>query len=305
MKNSHSLPLCVWPVYASVPAASLAQHAAPAVRIVSPVDDSQRVTLTHTVNPLANAANDRGAAPDGMELNRLQLYFKRTPAQETALRDLIQQTDTPGSPSYHQWLTPDQFGAQFGPSDQDISTIESWLGNHGFTGISNFWNTVISQLPAVSIKGYIPEQPWNNSQYGLNIFNQYTSNGLTTLTGGSGGASNAAVCSSSYSTTTGACTGSLSGYSKPSWQSGTGVPGDGVRDLPDVSLFAANGANNSFYPICATDGDCQTAGLGAGGVVQIFGVGGTSASSPAFAGIMALVVQKYGRQGQADNILTR
>ena len=81
------------------------------------------------------------------------------------------------------------------------------------------------------------------------------------------------------------------------------MPGDGVRDLPDVSLFAANGANNSFYPICATDGDCQTAGLGAGGVVQIFGVGGTSASSPAFAGIMALVVQKYGRQGQADNIL--
>ena len=65
----------------------------------------------------------------------------------------------------------------------------------GGASISNFWNTVISQLPAVSIKGYIPEQPWNNSQYGLNIFNQYTSNGLTTLTGGSGGASNAAVCS--------------------------------------------------------------------------------------------------------------
>jgi len=29
---------------------------------------------------------------------------------------------------------------------------------------------------------------------------------------------------------------------------GVGVPQDGVRDIPDVSLFAANGANFSFYP---------------------------------------------------------
>ena len=28
---------------------------------------------------------------------------------------------------------------------------------------------------------------------------------------------------------------------KPSWQSGTGVPSDGVRDIPDLSLFAGNG----------------------------------------------------------------
>ncbi len=81
------------------------------------------------------------------------------------------------------------------------------------------------------------------------------------------------------------------------------MPNDNVRDLPDVSLFAANGSNFSFYPICATDGDCQTAGLGSGKIVQISGVGGTSASAPAFAGIMALVDQKYGRQGQADNLL--
>ena len=41
--------------------------------------------------------------------------------------------NTPGTPSYHQWLTPDQFGAQFGASDQDIATIETWLGSHGFS----------------------------------------------------------------------------------------------------------------------------------------------------------------------------
>ena len=73
-----------------------------------------------------------------------------------------------------------------------------------------------------------------------------------------------------------------------------------MRDVPDVSLFAANGYNDSYYAICATDGDCQPVHSG---TVQIYGVGGTSASTPAFAGIMALVNQRYGRQGQADTVL--
>ncbi len=132
MINLRSLPLCVLASVLVSPLSSLAQQAAPAVRIVNPVNESQRITLTHTVNPLANAANDRGAAPDGMQLDRLQLVLQRSPAQETALRQFIAEENTPGSPSYHQWLTPQQFGTQFGASDQDIATVESWLGSHGF-----------------------------------------------------------------------------------------------------------------------------------------------------------------------------
>jgi hypothetical protein len=78
------------------------------------------------------------------------------------------------------------------------------------------------------------------------------------------------------------------------------VPADGVRDLPDVSLFASNGANLSAYGICAYEGECAP---GAGDEVGFLLVGGTSASSPAMAGIMALVNQKYGRQGQANYTL--
>ena len=88
-------------------------------------------------------------------------------------------------------------------------------------------------------------------------------------------------------------------YPKPAWQVGNGVPADKARDIPDVSLFAADGVNGSFYPICAADGDCQSNAS----AVQISGVGGTSASSPAMAGVMALVNQKYGPQGQADYVL--
>ena len=102
--------------------------------------------------------------------------------------------------------------------------------------IATYWNTTPSNnTPVVSIKGVIPEQPWNGSQYGLNIINYYTSYDDTTIAAGSGGAS--AV----YTT-------------KPAWQTGFG---DTARDIPDLSLFASSGANASYYPICATDGDCQ------------------------------------------------
>ena len=597
----------------------MAQDAAPAVRILGRIDESQMVTLKGTVHPLATAANDRGAAPESMQLERMHLVLKRSASQDASLRQLIGDLHTAGTASYHKWLTPDQFGRQFGPSDEDIATIQAWLSGHGFNvakvnpgrqtiefsgnvgqlrsafhtqihkyqvsgkihyanatdpqipaalapvvggfvslnnfrlksyarllgkaiydrgtdkatprwtwgnnsmgyefvlapqdyavqydlnplysaglngsgqtiaivnesnidieevnafrsmfglsvnppqviidgndpgvdGINNpdgandasveayldvewagavapgatidlviaadtelesglvlaaehavygnvapilslsfgscesslgaenqflsglweqaaaqgitvlvsagdsgsagcdddntqyyavygqavngfastpynvgvggtdfyysnyanmssladfapYWSTTATQTPAASLKGVIAEQPWNNSQYGLNIYNLWSQSGgfESSIVAGGGGASNSAVCSTGVYDSSGACTGSLAGYPKPVWQAGSGVPADKVRDLPDVSLFASNGVNSTFYPICAVDGDCQQPS--GGNLYQISGVGGTSASTPSFAGIMALVNQKYGRQGQADFVL--
>ncbi|MGP8174580.1 MAG: protease pro-enzyme activation domain-containing protein [Terracidiphilus sp.] len=599
--------------------AAMAQNPAPAARIVNPIDESQLKTLKGTMHPLANAKNDRGAVPDSTQLSRMHLVLTRSASQETALRQLIGELHTPGATNYHKWLTPDEFGKQFGPSDEDIATVETWLTGHGFSvtkvnpgkqtieisgnvaqfrsafhaqihqyevngqthyanagdpqipaalapvvggfvslnnfqlkhpikvlgkatydpktdkatpewswgtsagvnyvlapgdyavqydiaplynatpaingsgqaiaivnpsnlnmgvvnsfrslfglpynppqviidgndpgvnginnpdgqngwavesyldvewagavapnatvylvtagdtelenglilaaehavygnvapiisvsvgeceeylgssnqfiynlweqaaaqgitvmissddngsagcdnfdsqyyavggqavsgftstpfnvsvggtdfyysdwasggaSIANYWNSTPTQLPAVSLKDPITEQPWNDSQYGLNIYNALTESGDTysTIAAGSGGASNC-VTGSGTGTYGGWAT-CTAGYPKPSWQTaaaGIGVPSDGVRDIPDVSLFAANGDNYSFYPLCAEDGDCQPPS--GSNLVQISGVGGTSASSPAFAGIMALVNQQYGRQGQADFVL--
>ncbi|HWC98528.1 MAG TPA: protease pro-enzyme activation domain-containing protein [Candidatus Sulfopaludibacter sp.] len=69
-------------------------------------------------------------------------------------------------------------------------------------------------------------------------------------------------------------------FAKPSWQFGPGVPKDGVRDVPDVS-FPASGT----VPYLA---------ILNGGLV---GFGGTSGSSPAFAGLMSLVLQHTGGSG--------
>jgi hypothetical protein len=111
----------------------MTQEIAPAVRIVNPIDEHQLVSLKGTVHPLANARNDRGAAPDEMQLERMHLVLKRSNSQEAALRTLIGQIHTPGTASYHKWLTPDQFGKQFGPADQDITAVETWLTGHGFS----------------------------------------------------------------------------------------------------------------------------------------------------------------------------
>jgi hypothetical protein len=159
--------------------------------------------------------------------------------------------------------------------------------------LAQYWNLTGTNSPAVSILSTIPEQPWNNS-LGLNI----EGDGYG-IVAGSGGASSCAYgvddpVSGAYDS----CTG---GYTKPTWQSGTGVPADGVRDIPDVSLFAANGVNFSFWPICAAGTDCNSAYSAPDGPVNITGVGGTSASSPGTAGIMALIDQSQkGRQGNAN-----
>ncbi len=574
-------------------------------RLTQPIDENARVTLKGTVHPLASAANDRGAAPNSMLLSRLTLVLKRSDAQESALKQLISDLHTPGSASYHKWLTPDAFGKQFGPSDQDLATIQSWLASQGFsvtkvnagrqslefsgnvsqfraafhtqihkymvngethyanstdpqipaalapvvtgfaslnnfrarspmrllghalwnpqthqatpqwtypvgtgenfaiapgdfamqydvpnsslnpsytgttydgtgqtiaivnesniniaavnafrstfglpanppqviidgndpgidginnpdgangasgeayldvewsgavapgaqidlviaadtalesglylamehavyanvapiislsflgceqnqgtagnafinnlweqaaaqgitvmvssgdggsagcdnfdsqqyavgglavnglsstpynvsvggtdfyysnyqnssalnTQLSTYWNRNATNSPVTSLLTRIPEQPWNDSQYGLDVINLYAETGSTSIAGGSGGASTV--------------------YTKPSWQTGAGVPSANTRFMPDVSLFAADGLNYSYYAYCGgADGDCQ--GSSNGNPVQISGAGGTSISSPAFAGIMALVNQKYGRQGQADFVL--
>jgi pseudomonalisin len=121
-------------------------------------------------------------------------------------------------------------------------------------GTGTYWSTSDSSYFASALS-YIPEIAWNESG---------------SVTGGSG----------LWSTGGGAS----SLYSKPSWQVAPGVPADGKRDVPDVSLSAAG---HDGYLV-------RTQGA-------LYSIGGTSASSPAFAGLMALINQKTGaRQGNAN-----
>src|SRR5215469_4053472 len=172
---------------------------------------------------------------------------------------------------------------------------------------TTFWSSTNATGSRESALGYIPETTWNDSC----AANATSSNlnsacvnpspaSLLNIVGGSGGPSTCATVSS-----TGAC---VSGYAKPPWQNNV-TPADGHRDLPDVSLFASDGASsNSFYLFCQADaitaGSPPSCVPDAQGHFSFSGAGGTSFSSPAFAGIIALIDQQQsGRQGNPNLVL--
>jgi subtilase family serine protease len=100
--------------------------------ITQAVDESKMMMLKGNTYPLARAEFDRGTVPASLPMDRMLLVLKRSPAQETALEAFLAEQVDESSPNYHKWLTPDQFGEQFGASKDDISQLTSWLQSHGF-----------------------------------------------------------------------------------------------------------------------------------------------------------------------------
>jgi hypothetical protein len=198
------------------------------------------------------------------------------------------------------------------------------VGGTDFNEVNNpftYWGQPNNPTTLESALGYIPEVPWNNTctnpelpallglaagtsaqQVCNNPSVQEQLAFLLDPVGGSGGQSNCTTSNFNPATGTGSESGCSGGYAKPAWQTKL-TPADGKRDLPDVSFFASNDFNGSFYPICEGDVPAQDA-VGSCGTSELIGLGGTSASSPAFAAIVALVNQATGsRQGNPNPIL--
>ncbi len=168
-----------------------------------------------------------------------------------------------------------------------------------------------------SAKSYIPEIPWDDSCASplIGAFNGYATvlgasgfcladllsdASYQTTVAGSGGPSG---CATGSSAATLVVDGSCKGTAKPAWQVVTGNPKDGVRDLPDVALFAGDGVWNHAYIFCDSNlSDIDGATCKAGAVEDWSQGGGTSFAAPIMAGIQALVTQKWGRQGNPNAV---
>jgi subtilase family serine protease len=172
-----------------------------------------------------------------------------------------------------------------------------------------------------SALSYIPEIPWNDScasalQASFNGFSttfgptgfcasNFAATNLFLTTGaGSGGPS---ACATGVPSVFSVVSGTCQGWPKPSWQTGViGIPSDGVRDLPDVSMFASDGSWGHYYIMCFTD-TSNTSIPGstscAGAPNTWTGIGGTSAATPIMAGVQALINQNVGKaQGNPNPI---
>ena len=180
--------------------------------------------------------------------------------------------------------------------------------------LGTYWSSTNTATYGSALS-YVPEIPWNDScagsllakhfgfsaGYGTNGFcssSTATQDGLQVVAGGSGGPSG---CATGSPTTSGVVSGSCEGYAKPSWQALAGVPNDKVRDLPDVSLFAADGVWGHYYVMCWSD--VRGGGARCTGAPSTWaGAGGTSFASPIMAGIQALVNQSTGSKQGNPNV---
>jgi uncharacterized protein (TIGR03437 family) len=111
------------------------------------------------------------------------------------------------------------------------------VGGTTFYEQGNEW-AATNTANSASATGYIRERVWNDSSF--------------SISGGGGGTSVI--------------------FGRPSWQTGPGVPNDGVRHVPDVS-FASSPNHDNYY-------------FYSGGVGY---VGGTSVAAPVMAGIATLL----------------
>jgi subtilase family serine protease len=216
-----------------------------------------------------------------------------------------------------------QFGIAvngFGSTQYNVSVggtdfADSYEGTN-----SQYWKTT-NNATYGSAKSYIPEIPWNDSCASTLITNTvgynvpYGTGGFCnsaegeefflTTASGSGGPSNCAYGNTSPLNGTPADSGTCKGYAKPNYQRGLfGNPNDGVRDLPDVSLFAANGVWGHYYVFCYSQPAPGAGGVPCTGNPENWsGAGGTSFAAPIVAGVQALVDQSTGEpQGNPNYV---
>ena len=113
-----AISLCASPMFVS------AQSAAP------------RTMLHGSVLPAAALSTDQGLLPATTKIPDLQIYLRPGAAQQIALAQLIADQHSSDSPLYHHWITPREFGEQFGVSSANEVKIRSWLTQQGFTNIA-------------------------------------------------------------------------------------------------------------------------------------------------------------------------
>ena len=105
-------------------------------RITQTVDNRQRTTLRGHLHPKAQAVNDRGRVAPSLPLSYVTLTLSPSASQQADLAKLLIAQQTKGSPSYQQWLTPEEYGQRFGASDADIGKITQWLEGQGLQVLS-------------------------------------------------------------------------------------------------------------------------------------------------------------------------
>jgi hypothetical protein len=143
-----------------------------------------------------------------------------------------------------------------------------FFGDPPSTTTTTYWEGASGSDTISSALIYIPEEGWNDT----------VADGVLSASGG----------------------GASTLFSKPTWQTGTGVPPDRKRDVPDLALSAS--ADHDSYLICsptdpAGNPSCTNGFRDSSTQGYLDPIGGTSCAAPSFAAIVALLNQSLGASG--------
>lgn len=102
-------------------------------RVTQTVSNASLYTIPKTRLPLVSRATASTAMAGTVKMNHLQLILKPSALRQQAMDTLIAELHQPGSAQFGHWLTPQQFGEQFGVVDADVNAVTAWLTAQGFT----------------------------------------------------------------------------------------------------------------------------------------------------------------------------
>ena len=115
-------------------------RAAPLQRVVN---ENDRVVLCGNIHPLARAEFDAGRTDGSLPAERMILALAVRPEKKAALERPLVDQQNPGSANFHRWLTPQEFGARFGATPEEVAVVAGWLQSRGFivneVGKSKTW----------------------------------------------------------------------------------------------------------------------------------------------------------------------
>jgi subtilase family serine protease len=114
----------------SLAAASLPAQITQADRVTVQPESTASVRLAGHLPRWANPAADAGPVAAETSLH-LTFVLSRAPQLQAAFTQLLADQQDPASPRYHQWLTPEQVGELYGPTQHDIDALSAWLTSRG------------------------------------------------------------------------------------------------------------------------------------------------------------------------------
>src|ERR1700753_3164025 len=100
---------------------------------IGAINEADRVVLRGNVHPMARSEFEIGRAEATLPMERMILLLNRRPGADAEIERLLAAQHDPASPLFHQWLTPQEFGARLGLPGAQVKAFTGWLESHGFT----------------------------------------------------------------------------------------------------------------------------------------------------------------------------